>query len=248
MISLLKTKGGYIIAFLLVFLLISNFSAGAQEMGEELYLDEPLERIEEMEVIDEWENWEDDAEEDDWLYEEMGGDDVWIQDDWMVDDDWLDAIYGANGTEMTSTEAAATFAIVMGIWLLFMAPLYIYFALTLMVTAKKLGLKNGWFAWVPILNMILLFQCAGLSPWLFLFLLIPLMLFYLSLFSLANILAIVILMISIIAAVILTVYSYMKIAERRGFESWLGILIILPIANLIIPGYLAWGEPPKKEA
>ena len=224
MISLLKTKGGYIIAFLLVFLLISNVSVGAQEMEEELYLDEPLERIEEMEIVDEWEGWEDDWEEDGWLYEEMEEDGVWIQDEFMVDDNWLDAIYGTTETEMTAAGAAVMAATFIGIWLLFMLPLYVYFALTLMVTAKKLGLKNGWFAWIPILNIILFFQCAGLSPWLFLLLFIP------------------------FVNIILSVYAYMKIAERRGFESWLGILVILPVANLIIPGYLAWGEPPKKEA
>ncbi len=162
------------------------------------------------------------AEVDAFGNEEINWDDEFFT---TSDDDFmnLDYTYDTTSSDMTGAEAAAAFAIIAGVWGIIMLPIYIYFALTLMVTAKKVGLKNGWFAWIPILQIVLLFQTAGLSPWLFLLTFVP------------------------FVNVIVLVYAYMKIAERRGFESWLGILIILPIAQLIVPGYLAWGEAPKKE-
>ena len=217
MIDFLKAKGGYFVAFLLAFLLVFSVSVSPSFAQEDRYMsDEEIAELEEtiiwdeddmnewQEAMDEWErNWEE-----------------WDDTEWEDDDYVFTTMetYGADG----DVAGLAALGIVMGIWAIIMLPLYIYFALTLMVTANKLGVKNAWFAWIPILNIILMFQCAGLSPWLFLPMLIP------------------------FVNIILLVYAYMKIAERRGFESWLGILMILPVANLIIPGYLAWAEPPKK--
>jgi hypothetical protein len=144
-------------------------------------------------------------------------------DQWIFDDDGYTF---TTTSDMTEEDALAVIA---GMGMLFLIltftvflPMYIYFALVLMTIAKKLNVKNAWFAWIPILNVILMFQCAGLNPWLVLLLLVP------------------------VANIVVTVFAYMKIAERRGFEAWLGILIILPLANLIVPGYLAWGEPKAK--
>ncbi|MBI2356967.1 hypothetical protein HYV12_02885 [Candidatus Dojkabacteria bacterium] len=97
---------------------------------------------------------------------------------------------------------------------------YVYSALTLSVTAKKLNVPNPWTAWVPFLNFYTMIQCAGISPWNLLWLAV---------------------------APVFVVYVYMKIAQRRGFEQWLGILMLVPIAQIIVPGYLAWGEPKKVE-
>jgi hypothetical protein len=194
MFNFLKTRGIYLLAFLAVFVLVGNTSLMAQDQDVDSMWDDTGWELHED---DPWGGWEDDF--------------------------WSDTTYDYDTTtDLTGAEAAAAIGIIMGIWGIIMLPLYIYFALTLMTIAKKLGLKNGWFAWIPILNVILMFQCAGLSPWLFLLIFVPL------------------------ANIIILIYAYMKIAERRGFESWLGILMIVPIAQLIIPGYLAWGEPPKK--
>ncbi len=191
----LKKQGAFLMAFLFAFLLIGT-PVTAQE--DDSFL------IETQNTDDGWE----------W-------DTSWDEDD-LWGDDW-DYTYDTTTTgDLSGAEAAAALGIVFGIWGIVMLPIYIYFALTLMVTAKKLEQKNAWFAWVPILNIILMLQCAGLSPWLFLLTFVPL------------------------ANIIVLIFAYMKIAERRGFESWLGILMIVPIAQLIIPGYLAWGEPVKK--
>ena len=200
MFKFLKASGGYIFAFLLAFLLIGNV-ATAQE---------------------------DPAFFDDYAPADLDMDYDWDAQTWDFEDefsDW-DYTYDTTTTSDLTTEDAAVLAAIMGVWgiimLIVFAPIYIYFALTLMTTAKKLNVNNAWFAWIPILNIVLMLQCAGLSPWLFLLMFVP------------------------FANIIIMIFAYMKIAERRGFESWLGILMIVPVANIIIPGYLAWGEPPKK--
>lgn len=203
MLSFLRTKSPLLTAFLAVFLLFGFGSLVSAQEDWDYYMDD--EAVAEFDAaMQEW--------EDAWGDYDAGMDDGY----WYMGD--TDYDYGTT-TELTGF---AAFALVMGIWGIIMLPLYIYMALTLMVTAKKLDVKNAWFAWIPILNIILMLQCAKLSPWLFLLVLIP------------------------FVNIIVLIYAYMKIAENRGFESWLGILMIVPVANLIIPGYIAWGEPPKK--
>ncbi|MHC1716317.1 MAG: DUF5684 domain-containing protein [Candidatus Dojkabacteria bacterium] len=102
---------------------------------------------------------------------------------------------------------------------------YIYFALSLMTIARKLGEKNAWFAWIPILNMVLLFKLGNQNPWLLLLLLIP--------------------GIGALIVAILTIIALMSICERRGYDKLLGLLYLVPVANLVLFGILAWG---KREA
>ena len=35
---------------------------------------------------------------------------------------------------------------------------------------------------------------------------------------------------------------WMSIAEARGKPNWWGILLIVPIVGIIVPGYLAWAD------
>ena len=101
--------------------------------------------------------------------------------------------------------------------------IYVYFALALSTIAKKTNTSNAWFAWVPILNFILMAKIAKMSLWTVLLMLIP------------------------IVNIVIMVIWWMKIAERRGKPSWLGILMLLPIANLVIPGILAWSNGNKNK-
>lgn len=93
--------------------------------------------------------------------------------------------------------------------------LYVYFGYCFYMMAKKLGKENGWWGFVPILNVFLMIQLAGKAWWWFLLLLIP------------------------IVNIVIAVLIWMKIAENLKKPSWYGILMIVPIANLIIPGLLA---------
>ncbi len=99
---------------------------------------------------------------------------------------------------------------------------YIYSAITLQKTAEKLNMENTWFAWLPILNTILLFKMGGQNPLYILFGLIPI-------FG-----PIILLVFGIIAT--------MDICEKRGYDKMLGLLLLVPVGSLILWGMLAWGK------
>jgi hypothetical protein len=127
---------------------------------------------------------------------------------------------------------AGTALAFLGVVLLFLVILtlifYVYLALCLMKIAKKTQTENAWFAWIPILNLVLMIQCANKSlGWL--------ILFFIPFFNLIGLIII-----------------WMAIAKKLGQPEWLGILMIVPVVNLILPGYLAFSKnavaeslPPK---
>ena len=98
------------------------------------------------------------------------------------------------------------------------AAVYVYFAICLMKIAKKTNTDNAWFAWIPILNIILMLQIAKKPLWWFLLMFIPLV------------------------NVVISIIVWMKIAEATKKPEWLGVLMIIPVANVIIPGYLAFSS------
>ncbi len=95
------------------------------------------------------------------------------------------------------------------------AVLYVYMAVILMVLARKTGTPNGWLAWIPIANVVLLCHIGRRSGWLALLLLIPLV------------------------NILVAVWLWMCVAEARGKPSWTGILMIVPVVSLFVPIYLA---------
>jgi glycerol-3-phosphate acyltransferase PlsY len=101
---------------------------------------------------------------------------------------------------------------------LFVLAIYIFMAICLMKIAKKTNTGNAWFAWIPILNLILMIQCSKKSLWWIILFLIP--------------------FVNIIASIII----WMNIAKNLGKPEWLGILTILPLLNIVIPAYLAFSD------
>lgn len=99
---------------------------------------------------------------------------------------------------------------------------YIYLSLTLMTIGKKLEYENSWFAWIPILNAVMLFQLGDQNPWLLLLVLIP---------GLGG-----------LALAIISVIAIMKICEKRGYDKLLGLLTLIPLANYVLFGILAWKD------
>ena len=110
--------------------------------------------------------------------------------------------------------AGAMFTVI----LVFGAVMYVYVSLALMTSATKTGTPNGWLAWIPIANIVLMLTIAKKPIWWILLFLIPL--------------------VNIIIAIIV----WMGIAEARNKPNWWGILMIVPLVNLIVPGYLAWAD------
>lgn len=119
-------------------------------------------------------------------------------------------------------EAAAgmmAFAFGMMIFMLILVlAIYIFYAVCLMKIAKKTGTPNGWFAWIPILNVVLMLQIAKKPIWFLILFLVPL------------------------ANIIIMILVWMAIAKELKKPDWLGVLMIVPIANLIVPAYLAFSK------
>lgn len=100
---------------------------------------------------------------------------------------------------------------------------YVIFAICLMKLAKKTGVADGWWAWIPILNIFLLLRIAGKEWWWVFLFFVPL--------------------INIVIGIIL----WMAIAERVGKPSWWGVLIIVPLIGQFVPLYLAFSKSETTE-
>lgn len=104
------------------------------------------------------------------------------------------------------------------VFFVFCVAMYVYFALALQTIATKTNTPNGWLAWIPIANLILMLNIGKKPIWWIILMLIPL--------------------VNIVVAIIV----WMAVAEARGKPSWWGILMIVPVVGLIVPGYLAWSD------
>lgn len=109
--------------------------------------------------------------------------------------------------------------------------LYVYGSLALMTIAKRTKTENAWLAWIPIANIYLMMRIGKLPTW-----------------SLALWALIFVPMLGGLTAAGMNVWYWWMIAERRGKEGWWGILMLVPILNLVLLGILAWGEDEKKPA
>ena len=105
-----------------------------------------------------------------------------------------------------------------GIFFFLVIFFYVYTAVCLQKIAEKTDTENPWLAWIPIANLYLWYLIAKPAIWWFILLFIPY----------ANIVAVAVI--------------WMSIAEARKKPKWLGILMLLPIVNLIMMGYLAFSE------
>ncbi len=105
------------------------------------------------------------------------------------------------------------------IYMIVMLVMYVYLAYSLYLIAKKTSTENGWLAWVPIIQLIILPLMIAKKPlwWAILFL-VP------------------------IANLVIAIIVWMKIAEVRGKPAWMGILMLVPGVNVAIPGYLAFSK------
>ena len=123
---------------------------------------------------------------------------------------------------------AAILGMGMGIFLLVFLPLYIYSAVTLMIIAKRTKTDDAWMAWIPFLNIYLMAKVGRVPLW-------SLALFALMFLPVVGSLAISGMM----------VWYWWMIAERMNRPGWWGVLMLVPVLNLVLMGILAWGDMPK---
>lgn len=105
----------------------------------------------------------------------------------------------------------------LGFLFLFGFLLYVYFAVTLMIIARKTDTPGAGLAWIPILNLYLMCKIGRRPTWWMVLCFVPLV----NLFALAML--------------------WMSIAEVSGKPAWSGALAIVPFVGLVIPAYLALG-------
>jgi hypothetical protein len=94
----------------------------------------------------------------------------------------------------------------------------VYHALALQTIANKTSTENGWLAWIPIANVILMLNIARKPVWWIVLFFVP------------------------IANLVIAILVLMGIAEARNKPNWWGILWIVPVVGIVVPGYLAWSD------
>ncbi len=95
---------------------------------------------------------------------------------------------------------------------------YLVVSFSMYTIAKNQGVENAWFAFVPILNIILLLNMTGKELWWIVLFLIP--------------------CVNLVVAIIVL----MKFAEVAGKPSWWGILLVIPCVNLIAWPMMAFSK------
>ena len=101
--------------------------------------------------------------------------------------------------------------------LIFALAAYILLAFPLFAMRQKIGSSNAWFAFVPILNAVLLLEIAGKELWWILLFFVP------------------------CVNIIITAIVWKGVAERMEKPGWLSVIMLVPGINFIIPYYLAFG-------
>jgi len=94
---------------------------------------------------------------------------------------------------------------------------YILFAVCMKKIAEKAGhTENSWWAWIPIMQILLIFQIAQKPMWWIILLIIPLV------------------------NIVILIIVYMEVAKAVGKEGWWGIIAaFIPIIGL---PYLAFSD------
>ena len=113
--------------------------------------------------------------------------------------------------EVTGPVSPGVFAGFAFVYLIFWLAIYLFFAYCLYRIAKKANADNPVFAWIPILNIILMLQIAKKPVWWIILYFIPVVNF------------------------VINIIVWMAIAENLGKESWWGVLIaLIPILIIVL--------------
>jgi len=101
--------------------------------------------------------------------------------------------------------------------LIFVIAVYVLSAYPIYVMGQKTDSDHAWFAFVPILNLVLLLEIAGKDLWWLILFLIPCI------------------------GLIVWIIVWMAVAEEMDKPSWVGVLMLIPVVSFFVPFYLAFG-------
>jgi hypothetical protein len=107
---------------------------------------------------------------------------------------------------------------IFGILMLVIVALYVYMALCTHLIAKKTNTEDDWWAWIPILNFLLLCKIARKPLWWVLLMFVPLV------------------------NIVIVILIWVGVCEARGKSGALVIGLFLPVVNLAVIGYLAFAD------
>lgn len=127
--------------------------------------------------------------------------------------------------EHSDAAAVVVAGIIFLIFLVFGALFYAYSALCLQFMAKKADEGPAWLAWIPLANVFLMCKIGKVN---YLWLLI--------------LFAVVIPIIGPLAIFVFMGFLWYRVAEAMDYPGWLGILVVLPLAGLVVMGYLAFSK------
>ena len=150
--------------------------------------------------------------------------------------------FSDEGVGMLRTNAGAQntiYAMMAGMGVIFlialipMVAIFVYLLIAAIKIAQKTHTPNGWLVVTLFAIPFKIAKFAGLSYWygLIAFASLP---FYLIDERLASLVG--------LCAFGFSIYLWMRICKRLGFSQWLGLLMIIPIANLVLPGVLAFSK------
>ncbi len=144
------------------------------------------------------------------------------------------------------------FIVILTIFILLGAALYVYQSLAWQSIARKLKYKKPWLAWIPIANFFLL-PILAKKKWTWgLIILLP---FVLLPFLLVPIVGLILYWLAVIFIILMAITWTWDIFEKRKYPGWLGlgpafffipvVNVIALIAHLVILGFVAWSDRKK---
>jgi hypothetical protein len=122
---------------------------------------------------------------------------------------------------------------------------HLYYALCLYLIGRKTGVSSAWLAWIPVVNVFPLVLSAGKPWWWGVFFLIPLTGFIPILIS--NVFFVLFLLFIILVDAILFIIVWIKICANFWIEKWFGLLILVPVTQFALIGYLAFKNEPHRD-
>lgn len=118
---------------------------------------------------------------------------------------------------------------------------YGYFSICLYRIANRLKADNCSMAWVPIYNVILMFNIAALeNMWITILYLVCWGFVSFPVLVFTGVGGIITVVAALLYIVVITIFAWMRIAANMGKPAWLGILVSVPVINVFALGYLAF--------